>query len=350
MAADDRPAVPWIVVTATLVAGVGMAHGNAHGEPLARFRAMHTRDAGEAEHVVSDVYVPHRLTTADVLDARLNVACSGGITIGYLTYGGGARLSIPPMVDAFHLNLTLTGTTMVRQGRAETRTAAGRGGVMLSPDRTSTVEWSGDAGQFAVKVDRRALEEQLSALLNHAVDRPLRFALAVDLGTPTGAALLTAVDFMATQLDLQGPADDLARQHMESFILTQVLLGIPNNYSHTLTATSGPAAHSALHEAIDYIEAHPDRPLGLAELATVAGTSGTALRTAFREELGTTPGEYVRGVRLARAHAELAGVDSDGGSIGAIARRWGFSDQRRFAAEYEAIYGQSPADRASATR
>lgn len=318
-----------------------MVLGSADGEPLVRFRAMHTRDAGEAEHVVSDAYVPHRLATAGALDARLNVACSGGITIGYLRYGTGARLSIPPMVDAFHLNLTLTGSTTVRQGRAEVQTAARRGGVMLSPNRSSTVEWSADAGQFAVKIERQALETQLSALLHDAVGRPLRFSLAVDLGRQPGSALLTAIEFMATQMDLQGPADDLARQHMESFILTQVLLGVPNSYSYPLTATAGPTPRSAIDEAIDYIEAHPDRPLGLAELATVAGTSGTALRAAFMEQLGTTPAEYVRRVRLARARAELRSRESDDGSIGAIARRWGFSDERRLAAEYEAAYGQT---------
>lgn len=315
-----------------------------HGEPLARFPALRTRDVGEAEHVVSDAYVPHRLDAAGGLDARLNVASSGGITIGYLRYGTAAQLSVPPMVDAFHLNLTLTGTTTVRQGSSEAHTDARRSGVMLSPNRPSTVEWSADASQFAMKIERRALEAQLSALLHDAVSRPVRFSLAVDLESPEGAALFTATQFMASQLELLGPADDLVRQQMESFILTQVLFGIPNNYRHRLAATAGPIARFALDEVIDYIEANPDRPLGLAELAAVAGTSAAALRTAFREELGTTHGEYVRGVRLARAHAELSGGHPTAGSLRAVARRWGFAGEKQFAAAYEAAYGQDPVD------
>ena len=319
-----------------------MVLGDSHGEPLAGFPAMHTRDVAEAEHVVSDAYVPHRLDAPGSLDARLNVAHSGGITIGYLRYGTDARLSAPPMVDVFHVNLTLTGTTTVRQGSAEAHTGARRSGVMLSPDRPSTVEWSADAGQFAMKIERKALETQLSALLHDAVSRPLRFSLGVDLASPAGAALFTATQFLATQLELVSPAEDLVRQHMESFILTQVLLGVPNSYSHRLTATAGPIARFALDEAIDYIEANPHRPLALAELAAVAGTSATALRTAFRQELGTTPAAYVRGVRLARAHAELAGGDPAGGSLRAVARRWGFADEEQFATAYEAAYGQDP--------
>ena len=119
-----------------------------------------------------------------------------------------------------------------------------------------------------------------------------------------------------------------------------MLLGVPNNYRHRLTATAGPIVRFALDEAIDYIEAHPERPLEIAELAAVAGTSAAELRAAFRAELDTTPREYVRGVRLARAHAELA--DGYPGALAALARRWGFSDATRFAAAYEARYGTAP--------
>jgi AraC-like DNA-binding protein len=312
-------------------------------EPLARFATLRTHDVGEAEHVVSSAYVPHRLTAARDLDARLNVVRTGDITIGWLRYGADAHLDVPPMGDAFHVNLTVRGTTRVRQGRAEARTAARRSGVILSPAQPATVEWSADAVQFALKIDESALEAQLSALLHDAVSRPLRFSLAADLGTPEGAALFTATEFLAAQLEMQEPVADLVQQHMQSFVLTQVLLGIPNSYTARLTATAGPIGQFALDEALEYIEAHPDRPLGLAELAAVAGTSGAALREAFRVELGTTPAAYVRGVRLARAHAELTGATAPEVSVGEVARRWGFRDTGRFAAAYRARYGTDPA-------
>jgi len=165
-------------------------------EPLARFTTLRTHDVAEAEHVLSDAYVPHRLVAGAGLDARLNVARSGGITIGWLRYGAEATLAAPPMADAFHLNLTLSGTTTARQHRAEARTTAGRSGAMLAPAGPSVGPWSADAGQFAIKIEQRALEAQLSALLHDAVSRPLRFALAIDLATPEGAALLNGTHFM----------------------------------------------------------------------------------------------------------------------------------------------------------
>ena len=310
-------------------------------EPLRRFAALRTRDVSEAQEFIAGVYVPHRMTADGALDARLNVVRSGDITLGWLRYGAETRLVAPPTTESFHLNLTLAGSTVVHQGPAAARTAAYRSGVMLSPEQACRLRWSADAAQFAMKIQRQALETQLSALLHDAVPGPLRFSLAVDLRTPEGAALLAGTQFIAAQLELQDELDDLVRRQMESFLLTQVLLGIPNNYRHRLTATAGAIPRVALDEAVDYIEAHPERPLGVAELATVAGVSAAELRAAFRAQLDTTPEEYVRGVRLTRAHAELAGGWT--GPATRLAHRWGFPDAERFAAAYRARYGRLPA-------
>lgn len=308
-------------------------------EPLARYATLRTVDVAEAEEVVSGLYVPHRLSAAGALDARLNVVRSGPITVGYLAYGAEARLAVPPMRDAFHVNLTLTGTTHVRQGGGTARTSAHRSGVMLSPTETSTLTWSADAAQFALKLERAAVERQLAALLGDRPARPLRFDLAVDLTRPAGAALLTAVRFLAAQLELQDAPQDLVLRHLESYILTQVLLGVPNNYSDRLGAGGGGARPSVLDDVADHIEAHPDRPLELAELAALAGVPAAAFRAAFRARFGCTPAEYVREVRLARAHAQLRGGLPPGTGLADVARRWGFTDVGRFTAAYSARYG-----------
>lgn len=310
-------------------------------EPLASFPVLRTHDPAEAEAVVSQAYVPHRLSSDARLDARLNVARLGGITLGWLRYGAETRLSVPPMVDAYHLNLTLAGTTTVQQGRTEIGTTAGHGGALLSPTEPATLRWAPDAAQFALKLDRVALEAQLSALLHDAVSRPLRFSLGVDLRMSSGAALLSATYFLAGQWQLGGEMDDLAVRQLESYLLTAILLGVPNTYSARLTASAGPVGRYALDEAVEYIEAHPERPLGIAEVAAVAGTTAAELRAAFRNELGVGVTDYVRTVRLARARADLAAAES-AGSLATVARRWGFRDVRRFVTAYEMRYGEPP--------
>jgi AraC-like DNA-binding protein len=324
-----------------MTGGIEVGASDSVDEQLATFPALRTRDVAEAEAVVSQVYAPHRLTSGIGLDVRLNVSRGRRVTLGWLRYGAEAWLAVPPMHNAYHLNLTLTGTTVVRQGHAETRTVAGRGGALLSPVELSTVTWSPDAEQFALKLDRCALETQLSALLHDAVTRPLAFSLGVDLRSSAGAALLSAAHFVAGQRQLGGHVDDLATRELESFLLTAVLLAVPHAYSGRLVAPGGSLRRYALDEAIEYIEAHPDRPLDAAKLAAVAGTTAAELGAAFRSELGTTLTEYVRSVRLTHARQELRDADV-GVSVAVVARRWGFRDIGRFAAAYEARYGEPP--------
>ncbi|MCE0768217.1 AraC family transcriptional regulator [Pseudonocardia kujensis] len=307
-------------------------------EPLARFTVLRTDDPDAAERIVSRAYVPHRLRASGRLDARLNLTSSPRLAFGYLTYGGEAELVVPPMVDCYHLNLTVEGRTLVRQGGARVLTCAGAGGVLLSPQRESTLEWSADARQFAVKIPVVSLQAQLSSLLHEPVAPP-QFGLRVDLASDIGRGLLGAASFLAGQFDT-GEVAELVRDQLESYLLTQVLMATEHADSARLRG-GGATGRLSLEEAVDYIEAYPERTLGIAELAAVAGAPATALQAAFEADLGMTAEQYVREVRLTRAHAEL-GQGRPGDSVGSIARRWGFGSARRFRVVYRARYGHNP--------
>lgn len=307
-------------------------------EPLARCPALRTTDPDEAQRVVSTVYVPHRLHASSALDARLNLVASPRLTFGYLGYGAEIELSVPPMLDCYHLNLTLRGRTRVQHGSATTTTEAGLSGVLLSPFDSSTLQWSPEAAQFAVKIPVTTMRAQLSVLIQDEAEAP-RFGLGVELGTDAGRGLLGAATFLADQLAGGNPAD-LVREQLESYLLTQLLLGTDHAYSRRLHQGDAPDL-LALGEAVDYIEAYPERPLGIAELAAITGTTASALEAAFASELGMRSDAYVRDVRLARAHTQLAQA-CPGDSVAAVARRWGFTSTRRFCAEYRVRYGRSP--------
>lgn len=311
-------------------------------EPLSRFRTMHTTDPEEARRTVSGVFVPHELSVDGKLDARLNVARSDRVTFGYLTYGAEATLEVPPLTDCYHVNLTLSGRTRVRHGRDEVDTHGLAVGAMFSPFESSTVVWSADAAQFAIKLPRTHLEAHLSALLHDVVNRPLRFEVRVPFSDRAGRGLLEAAKFFAEQAGTDPVAGtELLREQWESYLLTQVLVGVRNTYSRALHTVGGSASRYAVEQAIDYIEAHPERPLGSAVLASVAGTTAAALRRAFVAELGMTPAAYVLQVRLARAHRDVQSAPRDG--ITVIACRWGFPSTEGFVRRYRAHYGRHPA-------
>jgi transcriptional regulator GlxA family with amidase domain len=102
---------------------------------------------------------------------------------------------------------------------------------------------------------------------------------------------------------------------------------------------------ATLRRAIEFIEANADRHVAVGEIAEFARLSRRGLQSAFHRHLGTTPSAFLRDVRLTRAHQELAVADrSSGASVAAIATRWGFPHQGRFAAAYRKKFGEPPSD------
>ncbi|MFJ6783084.1 AraC family transcriptional regulator [Streptomyces yangpuensis] len=102
------------------------------------------------------------------------------------------------------------------------------------------------------------------------------------------------------------------------------------------------ATSETLRRTVAFIESQPDAEIGLAGMAAVAGVTPRAVQYAFRRHLGTTPTAYLRRVRLAQAHEDLVAADPALDTVTAIAARWGFHHQGRFAAAYREAYGVPP--------
>jgi AraC-like DNA-binding protein len=102
---------------------------------------------------------------------------------------------------------------------------------------------------------------------------------------------------------------------------------------------------TAVRRAVAVIDAHPDQPLTLADIAAATGVSVHALRYGFRRHLDTTPARYLRQVRLTHAHHDLQNADpTHGDEVATVARRWGFGQPGRFADYYRTAYGYPPSD------
>ena len=65
---------------------------------------------------------------------------------------------------------------------------------------------------------------------------------------------------------------------------------------------------------------------------------------AFRSHAGTTPGAYLRELRLVAAHDDLVqGDPARGDTVRGIARRWGMNHPGDFARRHRQAYGENPA-------
>ncbi len=80
-------------------------------------------------------------------------------------------------------------------------------------------------------------------------------------------------------------------------------------------------------------------PLSLPQLAAAGGVSPNHLIRLFRRELGATPQQVLRHLRLERAADLLIRLDDP---IAAIAERCGFASQFHFARRFKQVYGRSP--------
>lgn len=102
------------------------------------------------------------------------------------------------------------------------------------------------------------------------------------------------------------------------------------------------ALPETLKEAVSFIHRHAAGEVGINEVAAAVHLTPRAVQYLFRRQLGTTPTEYMRRVRLNRAHQELISGSPTTAKVTEIAQRWGFAHTGRFAVLYRQTYGQSP--------
>ncbi len=99
---------------------------------------------------------------------------------------------------------------------------------------------------------------------------------------------------------------------------------------------------SRLRLAIEYMHANAHLPINADQIAEAAGTSTRTVQSAFRNELGLTPVDYLRRIRLDRVRAELQAGETGRTTVAEIAGRWGFAHLGRFAAHYAERFGEQP--------
>ncbi|MFI7481152.1 helix-turn-helix transcriptional regulator [Kocuria sp. M1R5S2] len=110
------------------------------------------------------------------------------------------------------------------------------------------------------------------------------------------------------------------------------------------TPRASVAAHQAAYRrAVEYLHAHVASPITVEDVARHVRLSTVQLTRAFRSHAGTTPGAYLRDLRLTAAHEDLVRADpADGTTVRDVARRWGMAHAGSFARRHRQVYGESP--------
>ncbi len=274
------------------------------------------------------------------LDARLHLIPQPWVTPMYLRYGGDV---VKTTGDASHFLVHVPISGQVVAANEHLRFAATPGHASIaSPTEPVALQWSRDSEAMLFRIDRTALEAELTDLLHSSVDEPLRFDVA--MVSRRADSWATMARFFAEQLDrVDGiVSDPLVGAPMERALLRGLLLSQPHNYSDQLNdngPTPVPAHIQAARAAIDEL---PEQALTAASLARQVGVSARSLQAGFRAHVGLSPMQYLRAVRMRRVRDELLAGDARRATISAIAHRWGFTHLGRFAQDYRSRYGESP--------
>jgi AraC-like DNA-binding protein len=311
--------------------------------PLTRHRRFATRDVDEARDEVAQVFCPHFLTPTrpgSGVDMLHHAASVGdAVTLNYLRYGDEVRIT-PGTFDTFFLaQIPLAGTARVKVGDRVVASDRNRA-TIGSPTEPVDMIWSADCEQLLVHIRREAVESVAAS--DTGEHRPVVFDPLLDLAMPAVRSWLRLVHLALDDLDAGGM---LFRSPLAAVSFEQALIaGLLSTQPNSTGSAEAPVAVGSrtVRAATAAVEAEPDRPWRLADLAQVAGVSPRTLQDAFQRELDVTPLEHVRRVRLERARRDLLAADPAVTSVTDVASRWGFFHLGRFSQAYRGAFHELP--------
>lgn len=309
---------------------------------LARHPGIATTDVQRARDAVARRFCAHRLELTQ-RDGRLDMLHKAAVigrdvTLNYLRYGAEVRITPGTFDDFFLVQVPLAGTARVRVGDrvvASARSLASIG----SPTEPVDMVWSEGCEQLLIYLRREAVEE-LAA--EGGEPAPVVFDPRMDLERPATRAWLRLVHLALDDIEAGGALFRSASTatHFEQTLIAGLLAAQSNN-RQTVAVPETPC-RPIVRAVVDLIEAEPERAWRLAELSQHVGVSARTLQEAFQRELGMSPLECLRRVRMERARRDLLQGDPISTSVTDIAARWGFFHLGRFAQTYRAIYHELP--------
>jgi AraC-like DNA-binding protein len=283
--------------------------------------------------------IPHDEVTV----ATYRYSTLGPITFGNVVLRDELSLECDDVGSGFYVQLPTSGRYESRH-RGHEVVVSPISAAVYRPGALLVGRWPARFQALCLRIDVAAVDEALARAVGDRKSRRVRFAPLVSTAKGRGrtwAEMLFSVNRQLSAPDnlLLSPlvSAPLADSLVHGFILTTA-----QAFSDAFAAPVAAARPASVRLAIDLIEADPAAALTVSNLATHCAVSTRALQKAFQQHLGMSPMQYLRDVRLRRAHEELRYGDPSAMSVADVARRWGFAHLGRFAAAHEAKFGQKP--------
>jgi len=309
-------------------------------------RVLRSRDAEETRAFLGSMAFRFDVAARDA--AQLDVCVNGvylpGIYIGCAQYGAPVALGASPMRNDYWVHLPIRGVWEAAIDH-DTLACDARCAAVSSPTGQVMLRSNAGAARLSLSLTSDAVKRHLASLLGEPPTEPLKFVPTMNLADGYGrrlAQILSAavIEFERTNLVRWSPT---AMIEFAEFVVTSLLLFHPHNYSDALRRSDRMITPRDINRAVDYLEAHVDAPVTVADLVAASQVSGRTLFQHFRDFKGMSPMRYLRNARFAKVRDALLRAEAEE-SVTAIASACGFTHLSRFAVEYRRRFGERPSD------
>lgn len=315
---------------------------------LADHEVFRTDDRDEACELVGKVLGPTRLYPQGLdptgFQASLHAIRLRDVSFAHLDFHVGIAIDVASTGDHYTVHMPTNGSALCKYNGSLIEVAAYQG-IVANPDTNLHLELGDDNPQMIVRIERNALERQLSRMLGRSLAEPVLFEPLFDLTTDEAVRWHGAIQLLSSEVmtDRSLIQQGLGGGPIEDLIISSLLLVQSSNVHDDLARAARRHGRRSVRLSIDFIERNLAQPIALHDIAANTHMSARSIQQGFREDLGTTPMAYVRERRLERVRAELTdAVPSDGVTITDVAGRWGFSHLGNFAVTYRKRFGESP--------
>lgn len=324
-------------------------------EHLSQHLAAHAlfRGADDAEETcgrVGQVFRPHRmgvLGASQRLSAQMDHLPLARLSFNRLSYGASVSINSEPMNDFVMVFMPLSGVVEIRSGTQRVACTPQQAAV-VSSTQPLHMHWRADADVFILRLARRAIEDACLEQVGHQPSHPIEFDLAIDPHAPTFGSWRSLLGFLLGSADFtrMAAAQPLMAAQVERLVASTLLFGHRHSHSAALAAAAGDGAPSFVRRAEDVMAAHAHTPLGIDELARLAGVSVRNLHEGFRRYRDTTPMVASKHMRLNQVRAELLAAARNGAvaTVAEVARAHGFLHLGHFARSYLERFQERPSD------
>ena len=324
-----------------------------HAVRLAAFNRVATDNVDDAADAIGRIFCPHELKTvrrsSSGFFALHNCAAFDGFSVNYVSYGGSVLIDPGCLERFFLLQIPIHGSARIQTAARDIASGPGIHASLLSPTIPTRMTWESDCAQIILLIDRRLLEQRAAALSGRPAGA-VEFEPVIDLASEGGRKLQSHVGHLVDLAERTGSSRQLApaaAADLRETLLGGLLHGARHGLSHAIEMFGGraEALPRSLHRARDYLNAHAEDPLDLAQLAEVAGTGIRAVQVGFKRYFGQSISEMLLAIRLARLNERLSRSVGDE-RITDLAFELGFTHLSRMANAYCEKFGETP----SATR